>query len=257
MGKLHGKVAIITGAGSGLGRAMALLFGKEGAKVVVADRVAEGGEEMVNIIKKAGGEAIFIKTDVSNAADVRRMVQITVRAFGRLDILVNNAGITAKEGSTIDCTEEIFDEIIATNLKGVWLGMKYAIPEMLKTGGGSIINMASIAAFRIFATIPIYAASKGGVISLSRSAAVEFASRNLRINCIAPGPIGTPMSLGTWTKEVHDSFVKLTPRRQLGSPEEIAQVAMFLASDESSHVTAQTLTVDGGMEADVHVSLSC
>lgn len=249
MGRLDGKVVIITGGGSGIGRATAVVFAKEGARVVVADWIAEGGKETVGMIKEAGGEALFIKTDVSKAEDIENMIKTTINTFGKLDILMNIAGIVGEEVSTIDCTEEVFNKIIAVNLKGVWLGMKYAIPEMLKTGGGSIVNTASIAALEAYKGIPAYAASKGGVISMSRVAAIEFASKNIRVNCIAPGHIATPLFLGCWPPDKLKHLEDIAPQGRLGKPEEIARVALFLASDESSHITGQTVVADGGVTA--------
>jgi len=249
MGRLDGKVAIITGGGSGIGRATAVVFAKEGARVVVADWIAEGGKETVSMIKEAGGEAIFIKTDVSKAEDIKNMIKTSVNTYGKLDILMNIAGIVEEEVSTIDCTEEVFNKIIAVNLNGVWLGMKYAIPEMLKTGGGSIVNTASIAALEAYKGIPAYAASKGGVISMSRVAAIEFAANNIRVNCIAPGHVATPLFLGCWSPDQLKHLEDIAPQGRLGKPEEIAQVALFLASDESSHITGQTVVADGGITA--------
>lgn len=249
MGRLDGKVAIITGGGSGIGRATAVVFAKEGARVVVADWIAEGGKETVSMIKEAGGEAIFIKTDVSKAEDIKNMIKTSVNTYGKLDILMNIAGIVGEEVSTIDCTEEVFNKIIAVNLNGVWLGMKYAIPEMLKTGGGSIVNTASIAALEAYKGIPAYAASKGGVLSMSRVAAIEFAAKNIRVNCIAPGHVATPLFLGCWSPDQLKHLEDIAPQGRLGKPEEIAQVALFLASDESSHITGQTVVADGGITA--------
>lgn len=249
MGRLDGKVAIITGGGSGIGRATAVVFAKEGARVVVADWIAEGGKETVSMIKEAGGEAIFIKTDVSKAEDIKNMIKTSVNTYGELNILMNIAGIVGEEVSTIDCTEEVFNKIIAVNLNGVWLGMKYAIPEMLKTGGGSIVNTASIAALEAYKGIPAYAASKGGVISMSRVAAIEFAAKNIRVNCIAPGHVATPLFLGCWSPDQLKHLEDIAPQGRLGKPEEIAQVALFLASDESSHITGQTVVADGGITA--------
>jgi len=253
MGRLDGKVAVITGAGQGMGRVGAILFAKEGAKVVIADIAAETGEETIKMIKEAGGEATFVNADVSKTEDVKKMIKTAIDTYGKLDVLYNNAGINPTEVSTVDCTEEIFDTIIATNLKGVWLGMKYAIPEMLKTGGGSIINTASNCAYRAYIGIPSYSATKAGVIAMSRVAAVEYASKNIRINCLAPGPTATPLLLAKWPQETLQLFSSLAPRGQLGKPEEVAQAALFLASDESSHIIAQVVVIDGGMEADVHL----
>jgi NAD(P)-dependent dehydrogenase (short-subunit alcohol dehydrogenase family) len=249
LGRLDSKVAIITGAGSGMGKATVILFAKEGAKVVAADIVVEAGKETVGIVKQAGGEAIFVKADVSKAEDIKNIVKVTIEAYGKLDILVNCAGIVGEEVSTIGCPEEVFNKVIGINLNGVWLGMKYAIPEMVKTGGGSIINFASIAALEAYVGIPAYSASKGGVISLSRAAAIESAPKNIRVNCVAPGHIATPMLLGAWSPEVLKRFTDIAPQGRLGEPEEVAQVVLFLASDESSHITAQTVIVDGGVTA--------
>jgi NAD(P)-dependent dehydrogenase (short-subunit alcohol dehydrogenase family) len=253
MPRLDGKVAIITGAGSGMGRAAAILFAKEGAKVVVADWVTEGGEETVKKIKQVGGEAIFIKTDVSKTEDIKKMIKTAVDTYGRLDVLYNNAGIAGELGPITDCTEDNWDKVQAINLRGLWLAMKYAIPEMLKTGGGSIVNTASLAANRAVPNAPAYTASKGGVVSLSRATAIEWATKNIRVNCINPGRITTPMVLAMGP-EINKIFLSAIPQGRFGEPEEVAQAALFLASDESSHITGQTLAVDGGMEADSHAT---
>jgi len=253
MGRLDNKVAIITGAGRGIGRAMALLFAKEGAKVVVAEWVTEGGEETVRMVNEVGGDAIFVKCDVSKAGDVKKTVKAAVDAYGKLDILINNAAIAPYE-PLVESTEANFDRTIAINLKGVWLGMKYAIPVMIKAGGGSIINVASIAADAAQRGSSIYAASKGGVISMSRVAALEHAAHNIRVNIIKPGSIKTPLALSLMSTEVIKRVERETPQGRLGEPEEVAQVALFFASDESSHVTGQKLAVDGGIEADSHLT---
>ena len=251
MGRLDDKVAIITGAGMGMGRAAAILFAKEGAKVVVDDIVVATGEETVRMIKEAGGEAIFIKADVSKAEDVQNMVKTAVSTYGKLDVLYNNAGIAGEATPTEGCTEENWEKTITVNLKGVWLGMRYAIPEMIKTGGGSIINTASQAAERGMTNLPAYTASKGGVLSLSRATAMECAKKNIRINVINPGSIATPMVLAM-PDEAKESFVAGIPMGRFGEPEEVARAALFLASDDSSHITGHALAVDGGMIADSH-----
>jgi NAD(P)-dependent dehydrogenase (short-subunit alcohol dehydrogenase family) len=248
MGRLDGKVVIITGAGMGMGQAAAILFAKEGAKVVVADCLAEAGEETVKMIKEAGGEAIFVKADVSKAEDAKNMVKQTVDTYGRLDVLYNNAGIRGEVAPTPECTEENFDKVIAVNLKGVWLGMKYAIPEMLKTGGGSIINTASHTGERGTPNLPAYSASKGGVLAISRGTAMEYATKNIRVNCINPGTIATPFVIGGFSSEARKFFMTTIPQGRLGEPEEVAYAALFLASDESSHITGHALVVDGGLE---------
>jgi NAD(P)-dependent dehydrogenase (short-subunit alcohol dehydrogenase family) len=249
MGVLNGKVAIVTGGGSGMGRDTAVLFAKEGARVAVVDWSEKGGQETASQISGNSGECIFIKTDVSVPDQVKNMIQTTVKRFGRLDILMNIAGIVASEGSTVDCTEETFMKVISVNLFSVWLGMKYGIPEIERSGGGAIVNFASIAALEAYKSIPAYAASKGGIISMSRVAAIESASKNIRVNCIAPGHIATPMFLGCWTAEQLKHLEEISPQGRLGRADEIAQVALFLASDAASHITATTIVADGGITA--------
>jgi NAD(P)-dependent dehydrogenase (short-subunit alcohol dehydrogenase family) len=249
VGRLDGKVALITGAGMGMGQAAALLFAKEGAKVTVVDWKAEAGEETVKAIKKAGGEAIFIKADVSKAEDAQNMVKTTVKTYGKLDVIYNNAAILGRAAFTENITEEEWDKIMAVNLKGVWLGMKYAIPEMLKRGKGSIINTASQCGDRGTRNLGAYCATKGGVLALTRVTAMELAKKNIRVNALNPGIIATPMVLAS-PKEEQEGFAAVIPQGRLGRPEEVAYAALFLASDESSHVTGHTLVVDGGLEAD-------
>ena len=249
MGRLNGKTSIITGSGSGMGEATALLFAKEGAKVIAADIVEQAGQATVQAIKEAGGDAIFVKADVSRSKDVESMIKAAVEEYGKLDILVNCAGIALDEVSTTQCTEKIFKRIVATNLNGVWLGMKYAIPEMMKTDGGVITNFASIAALEAYKGLPAYSASKGGVISISRVAAIEFADKNIRVNCVAPGHIATPMLLDAWAEEGLQRFRNIAPQGRLGEPSEVAAVVLFLASDDSSHITGQTIIIDGGVTA--------
>jgi len=187
MSRLDNKVAVITGAGSGIGRAIALAFAKEGSKVVITCRTAETGEETVRMIKEASGKAMFIKTDVSKTEDVRNMVKTTVDTYGKLDVLVNNAAIVREEGSIVDCPEEYFDRIIAINLKGVWLGMKCAIPEMVKAGGGSIINVSAVGALEALPGIALYSASKGALFSLSRVGLLSLLPRTFEATVLHPG----------------------------------------------------------------------
>ncbi len=244
MGKLDGKVALITGAASGIGRATALLFAKEEAKIAVADYVPAGGQETVKMIQKAGGDAVFIEADVSQAANVERMVKTTVNAYGQIDILFNNAGVGQTGDSMLETTEDEWDRVLNINLKGVFLCSKYAIPVMLDQGGGVIINTASIAGLVGLPGIPAYGVSKAGVIQLTRMMAAEYGRQNIRVNCICPGAIQTPM-----TESVSlpmDAYIQVQFLNRTGQPEDIARAALYLASDDSSFVTGVALVVDGG-----------
>jgi len=249
--RLKNKVAIITGAGSGQGRAAALIFSREGARIAVSDWKPELGDETVTLVKKAGGEAIFIRSDVSDSADVQNLVRITVSTYGRIDILYNNAGVGFSSplsmSDVINTPEADWDRVIAINLRSMYLTAKYGIPEMLKTGGGSIINTASIAALIGSEAAHAYTAAKGGMVALSRALAVEFGPKNIRVNCICPGAIDTPMIAPVIDplKKSGEPFMR-SPIRRLGMPEDIANCALYLASDESSFVTGATLVVDGG-----------
>jgi len=250
-GQFDGKVALVTGAGSGIGQASAMAFAREGAKVVVADIVVEGGEGTVRMIKKAGGEAIFVKVDVSQAAAVEAMVNKTVENYGRLDYAHNNAGIEGAMSSIVDCTEETWDNTININLKGVWLCMKYEIPQMLKQGGGAIVNTASIAGLVGSAGLPAYVASKHGVNGLTKAAALEYSKEGIRVNSVCPGAIRTPMieRILEETPEMGDMLNSLHPIGRLGEPEEIAKTVVWLCSDAASFVTGLPMAVDGGAVA--------
>ncbi len=234
-----------------MGRASAILFAKEGAKLVVAGRRAEKIAKTVSIIREAGGEAISVKTDVSQTEDVKNMVKKTIDTYGRLDILLNNAGIIEQKSvPTHEVKEEDFDKVIAINLKGVFLCMKYAIPEMLKTGGGSIINQGSNSSIQGTSCLSSYSASKGGVASLSMAAAMDYVRQNIRINWTMPGLIPTPMITQEMTKGDQKTLKKLEaaqPLGRFGTEEEIANLALFLASDESSYITATGVRVDGAL----------
>ena len=249
--RLKNKVAIITGAGSGQGRAAALIFSREGAKIAVSDWKPELGDETITLVKKAGGEAIFIRTDVSESADVQNLVRTTVSTYGRIDILYNNAGVGFSSplsmSDVINTPEADWDRVIAINLRSMYLTAKYGIPEMIKSGGGSIINTASIAALIGSEAAHAYTAAKGGMVALSRALAVEFGPKNIRVNCICPGAIDTPMIAPVIDplKKTGRPFMT-SPIRRLGMPEDIANCALYLASDESSFVTGATLVVDGG-----------
>jgi NAD(P)-dependent dehydrogenase (short-subunit alcohol dehydrogenase family) len=249
--RLAGKVTIVTGGGSGIGKASVLLFAREGASVVVADWQEEGGNAVVKEIAAAGGKATFIKTDVSSEDDIKNMVATAVRSYGRLDVLFNNAGIEGTMGRpTAETPLEEWNRIIAVNLTGVFLGCRYAIPEMLKTGGGSIVNNASVAGLVGFAGIPAYCASKGGIVQLTRTAALEYATQGIRVNCLCPGVIDTPMVRRAAPDEAAlAAFTQMEPVGRLGQPEEVAALALFLASDEASFMTGTVIPVDGGFVA--------
>jgi len=244
MGKLDGKVAVITGAASGIGRATALLFAEEGAKVAVSDCVLTGGQETVSLIGKTGGEAIFIETDVTRAADLQRMVDTAVDTYGRIDILFNNAGVSGGGNTTAGTTEEEWVRVLDINLKSVFLGSKCVLPVMLNQGGGVIINTASVAGLVGFPGNPAYGVSKAGVISLTKILAAEYGRLNIRVNCLCPGTIQTPLT-EVLPMSV-DSFQDAQSLKRTGQPEDIAQAALYLASDNSSFVTGAALVVDGG-----------
>lgn len=250
-GRLEGKVAVITGAASGIGAAAARLFAREGAKVVIADVLEDQGRQTAASIKGAGGEATFVKCDVTKAGDVQAALETAVQTYGRLDVVYNNAGIEGPQADTANYSEADFDRVIAVNLKGVFLGIKYAVPILLRYGGGSIINTVSVAGLVGFLGLSAYNASKGGVIQLTRTAALEYAKQGIRVNAIAPGVIDTPMvqRLLSTQPEAYNAFVAMEPVGRFAKPEEVAQVALFLASDESSFVTGAVYTVDGGLTA--------
>jgi NAD(P)-dependent dehydrogenase (short-subunit alcohol dehydrogenase family) len=252
MGKLDGKVAIVTGAASGIGRATALLFAAEGAKVTVADWDDSKGNQVAEEIVQSGGHAIFAKVDVSSPDDVQRMVETTVSEMGRVDVIFNNAGVEGEVAPTADCTLENFDRVIAINLKGVFLGMKYSIPEMLKNGGGVIINTASVAGIVGFQGIPAYCASKGGVIQLTKTAALEYAKQGIRANVICPGVIATPMvdRFIQTSAGIKEALEAQEPVGRFGTAEEVASLALFLACDDSAFCTGAPFVVDGGFIAE-------
>lgn len=244
-----GKVVLVTGGGSGIGRASALAFAKRGAKVVIADVAVEGGQDTMYRIKDINGEAIFVKTDVSKATEVKALIKKTIDTYGSLNCAFNNAGIEGKSSSTVACTEENWDQVVNINLKGVWLCMKYQIPYMREQGGGAIVNMSSIAGLSsCVKRFPAYVASKHAVVGLTKTAAAEYAKAGVRINALCPGFVHTPMiedkvrdptELKAWV----NSHV---PTGRLGTPEEVAEVAVWLCSDTASFVTGHAMLVDGG-----------
>jgi len=248
MNRLENKSAIVTGASSGIGRGIALAFSKEGANVVVADINEQGGKETVKLIKKEKGsnQAVFIKTDVSRAEDINNMVQTCLDSFGRIDILVNNAGILMS-GPLHEMKEQDWDKILSVNLKSVFLASKRVIPGMLKQGKGKIINTTSIAGLIGFNELGAYCATKGGIIALSKSMAIDYAPSGININCIAPGVIRTQMTKAMLEDPaIKKTFALNTPYPRFGEPKDIAMAAVYLASDESDFVVGHVLTVDGG-----------
>jgi NAD(P)-dependent dehydrogenase (short-subunit alcohol dehydrogenase family) len=240
------KTAIVTGGSFGIGRATAIAFAKAGAKVIVADIIEDN--ETVDAIQKAGGKAVFVKCDVSKEEDVKAMVKAAIDNFGRLDYAFNNAGVEGASASTVECTNENWDRTLGVNLKGVWLCMKYQIPEMLKTGNAAIVNCASIAGLVGFPTLPAYVASKHGLVGLTKSAALENARSGIRINAVCPGVIKTPMvdRVTGKVKEVEKAYEDMEPIGRMGQPEEVASAVLYLCSDSASFITGQALAVDGG-----------
>jgi NAD(P)-dependent dehydrogenase (short-subunit alcohol dehydrogenase family) len=249
--RLSDKVSIITGGGSGMGRTAALMFAAEGARVVVADFSEEGGEETVRLVRDAGGDATFVRTDISSEADAKAMVDHAIATYGRVDTLYNNAGIMPEEDhSVVDTPVEAWDRVMAVNVRGVYLGCKYAIPRMLDQGSGSVISVASFVAI-LGCSVPqdAYTASKGAVLALTRSLAVQFAGRGVRSNAISPGPIETPLLMDWLLKDEAAKQLRLArnPTGRFGKPEEIVHVAIYLASDESRWTNGANFVIDGGI----------
>jgi NAD(P)-dependent dehydrogenase (short-subunit alcohol dehydrogenase family) len=251
MTSMQGHVALVTGGSAGIGRAAALAFAREGASVAIGDVHVDAGQRVVEEIEEAGGKALFVAADVSKSVDVRRLVDETISHFGRLDYAFNNAGTEGDTGPTAECTPQNWEHTLAVNLTGVWLCMREEIPRMLASGGGAIVNNSSVAGLVGFAGIPAYVASKHGVVGLTKTAALEYATTGVRVNAVCPGVIGTEMI----TRFTHGDTTALAELREtepigrLGTPEEIAEAVVWLCSDGASFVTGQALAVDGGLVA--------
>lgn len=246
-----GKVALVTGGASGIGRATSLAFAHGGAWVAVSDVNEDGGQNTVHMIQEAGGEALFFKCDVGSVESVNTMMTNIVKNMGRVDYAFNNAGIEGVSADTVQCSEENWDRIIDINLRGVWLCMKHEISLMIKNGGGAIVNCSSIAGLVGFQGSPAYVASKHGILGLTKTAALEFAKQNVRVNAICPGVIQTPMIDRVTSKNIslQKQLMDSEPIGRLGTPDEIASAALWLCSDQSSFVTGHSLVVDGGWVA--------
>lgn len=243
------RVALITGGSSGIGYATAQAFARQGVKVVIASRGITRGEQAAHEICAAGGEALFLQTDVSQAEQVEALVTTVVKTFGRLDYACNNAG-TGLFALTAEVSEEDFDYVIGVNLKGVWLCMKYELQHMLKQGEGAIVNISSINAFKSAAQASIYCASKSGVLGLTRAAAREYAQAGIRVNALCPGPVRTPMLETIFeddSPEAEARYTDLVPMGRIGKPEEAAEVVLWLCSSAASYVTGHTMIMDGGL----------
>jgi NAD(P)-dependent dehydrogenase (short-subunit alcohol dehydrogenase family) len=245
------KVAIITGGSSGIGRATAVALAKEGVKVTVAARRTKEGEETVHLVKEAGSDGIFVKTDVANEDDVRSLVERTIEIYGKLDYAFNNAGIGEMRTPLIEQKSDVFDQVMNVNVKGVWLCMKYEIPQMIRSGRGAIVNMSSVAGVMGFPQISIYVASKHAVVGLTKSAALEYAKSGIRINAIAPGTVDTdPVRIGRAAednKQFLETLKSMHPIGRIADPEEMANAVVWLLSDKASFVLGHTLLADGGM----------
>ena len=243
------KVAIITGGSSGIGRATAVALAKDGVKVTIAARRATEGEETVQLVKEAGSEGIFVRTDVTKEDDVKSLVEKTVKVYGRLDYAFNNAGIEEMMTPFVEQTSDTFDQIMNVNVKGIWLSMKHEIPEMIRSGGGAIVNNSSVAGVMGFPQMPIYIASKHAVLGLTKSAALEYSKSGIRINAVAPGGVETDMAKRVVedNKQFLETVKSMHPIGRIAEPEEIANAVAWLLSDKASFVLGHTLLIDGGM----------
>lgn len=243
------KVAIVTGGSFGIGRATAIAFAERGAKVVIADVVED--DETLKLIEETKGEAIFVKCDVSKENDVKALMDQTIITYGRLDYAINNAGIEGEQAITAECSAENWDKTIGVNLKGIWLCMKYELPLLLKQNKGAIVNVTSVAGLVGFPGLPAYVASKHGIVGLTKTAALEYAKQNIRVNAVCPGVIKTAMidRITGKDKAIEKQFIEMEPIGRMGEPKEVAESILWLCSDSASFVTGHALAVDGGWTA--------
>src|SRR5215813_3489948 len=250
-GILDGKIALITGAGSGIGRATSKIFAREGASLILADIMETGGQETLQMVKELGADALFLRTDVSKSQEVDALVAKAVETYGRLDCAFNNAGIGGKSVLTHECSEEEWNRVLAVNLTGVWLCMKAEITQMLKQGGGAIVNTSSIMGLTGAIRVPAYTAAKHGVAGLTKAAALEYGRYKIRINAVCPAPIYTPLLMAGFDKrpDIEQRYIRSEPMKRLGQPEEVGEAVAWLCSNRASYVTGLPMPVDGGYMA--------
>ena len=251
MSRFKGKVVLVTGGGSGIGRASAIMFARQGAKVIIGNRNEAQGAEVVKTIKSAGGEAAFLRTDVTREADVEALVKLAVKSYGRLDAAFNNAGIEGQPGTLVEATEENFNQVWSVNVRGLWYCMKHEITQMLAQGGGAIVNCSSVVGLVGAAGLGHYVASKHAVMGLTKSAALEFATAGIRVNAVNPAVIETPMAERVFSAfgMTEQEMAALHPMNRTGKPEEVASAVLYLCSDEASFITGQPFAIDGGLTA--------